>query len=121
MLVDDEPDLLAMTKEVLESSGYEVHAFSSPDGALLHTREKGCKDCMLLVSDIRMAGMSGFELVRQMKQLRPELKVVLMSSFVIHKGEFEKVMPSFQIDDFVKKPFTKAEIVEAIRRVAKDK
>jgi len=119
MLVDDEPDMLAVTKSMLETNGYEVHAFASPDEALRHMREEGCKACVLVVSDVRMPGMSGFELVRRIKEIQPEIKVVLMSSFIIHKDEFKKVMPSLQVDDFVSKPFTKDDIIEAIKNCAK--
>jgi two-component system chemotaxis response regulator CheY len=118
MIVDDEPDLLALTKKFLESEGYEVHAFGSPEEAVQHVKQ-GCTTCTILVSDIKMPGMSGFELVRRLKGILPETKVVLMSSFVIHKAEFEKVMPSLDVDGFVMKPFTKADIVEAIKNVAR--
>ena len=39
---------------------------------------------------------------------------------MIHKGEFEKVIPSLQVGDFVKKPFTKAELVEAIKKIGRE-
>lgn len=120
MLVEDEPDLRATTTKMLEEDGYQVHAFDNADKALSHVVEGGCKDCLLVVSDIKMQGMSGFELVRRMKEVRPELKVVLMSSFVIHKGEFQKVMPSLYIDDFVSKPFTKNDLINAIKNCAKN-
>ncbi|HEX2556929.1 MAG TPA: response regulator [Nitrososphaera sp.] len=120
MVVDDESDLLAVTIKMLEKEGYQVHAFSDPEQALQHFKKEDCRTCVLIVSDIRMPAMSGFELVRQIKEIRPQTKVILASSFVIHKGEFEKVMPSLQIDDFVKKPFTKAELVEAIKKIGRE-
>jgi two-component system response regulator ChvI len=67
-----------------------------------------------------MPGMSGFELVRQLKEMLPDTRVVLMSSFVIHKDEFRKVMPSLNVDEFVMKPFTKADLVEAIKNVQRE-
>jgi CheY-like chemotaxis protein len=118
MVVDDEPDLLNLTKKFLESEGYQVHAFSDPEAAIQHVRQ-GCTTCTIVVSDIRMPGMSGFELVRQLKEILPKTRVVLMSSFVIHKEEFKKVMPSFDVDEFVMKPFTKAELVDAVKNVAR--
>jgi FixJ family two-component response regulator len=119
MVVDDEPDLLATTKRMLEQEGYKVHAYSNPMIALGHVQE-GCKECGIMVSDIKMAELSGFELTRRVKELRPELKVILMSSFIIHKGEFEKVLPSAKVDDFVQKPFRKQDLIEAIKNAAVD-
>jgi DNA-binding NtrC family response regulator len=118
MLVDDEPDVLATTRKMLEKNGYHVHAFGNPEKALQHIKE-GCKECELLISDIKMQGLSGFELVRRVKEMRPELKVLLTSSFIIHKGEFEKVLPSIKVNDFVQKPYTKNDLIEAIRKYAK--
>lgn len=115
LIVDDETDLLTITKKFLEKEGYKVHTFDSPELAFQHIKQ-GCKDCMLVVSDIKMPGMSGFELVRRLKEIRPEMKVMLTSSFVIHKAEFEKVMPSLDVDDFIMKPFTKDELVRAIKK-----
>jgi two-component system NtrC family response regulator len=100
MVVDDEPDLLKLTKKFPESEGFEVHAFSSPEAAIHHVRQ-GCATCTIVVSDIRMPGMSGFQLVRQLKEMLPKTRVVLMLSFVIHKEEFKKVMPSLDVDEFL--------------------
>jgi two-component system cell cycle sensor histidine kinase/response regulator CckA len=118
MVVDDEPDLLATTRSTLEKEGYKVHAYANPITALDHI-EHGCKDCVVLVSDIKMPEMSGFELVRRVKELRPDLKVIFTSSFIIHKGEFAKVLPSAKVDDFIQKPFSKQELIEAIKKFAK--
>ncbi len=116
MVVDDEVDALAVTKRMLEKRGYAVHSFDNPKAALHHVRDQGCRACILVVSDIRMPGMSGFELVRQIKEVLPDIKVILTSSFVIHQDEFHKVMPSLHVDDFVRKPFTSKELLEAIKR-----
>ena len=116
MLVDDEPDLLVLTKKFLETEGYNVHAFSSPEAAIGHVKD-GCTTCTVVVSDIKMPGMSGFELVRRLKETLPATRVILMSSFVIQKEEFRKVMPSLNVDEFVSKPFTKADLIQAIEQV----
>jgi DNA-binding response OmpR family regulator len=119
LVIDDEPDLLALTKTFLETEGYEVHAFTSPEAAVSHARD-GCTTCTVVVSDIRMPGMSGFEVVRRLRELLPNARVVLMSSFVIHKEEFRKVLPSLDVDEFLMKPFTKDELVTAVRKVMRN-
>src|SRR5688500_18785767 len=117
MVVDDEQDLLTLVKEFLQTEGYDVHAFNNPEAAIRHVKD-GCTTCTIVVSDIKMPGMSGFALVKQLKDLLPKTKVILMSSFVIHKQEFKKVMPSLNVDEFISKPFKKADLVEAIKNIA---
>jgi|SRR5581483_5239182 len=120
LVVDDDTDSLTIAKSFLENNGYTVHAFNKPELALKHVKD-GCTDCKVIVADIKMPEMSGFELTRRLKETDPEIKAVLMSSFVIHKEEFRKVMPSLDVDDFVMKPFTKDDLVAAIKECAKNK
>jgi CheY-like chemotaxis protein len=114
MLVDDETDLLAITTKWLEKGEYSVHGFADPIKALEHLNS-GCMVCSIVVSDIRMPGMGGFELVRQVKVLRPEIKVILMTAFKINQSEAQLVLPSTKVDAFLKKPFKTAELIEAIK------
>jgi DNA-binding NtrC family response regulator len=118
MIVDDEPDLLAITKKFLENEGYEVHSFNGAEGAIKHIKD-GCTTCTIVVSDIRMPGMSGFQLARKIKDMLPKTKFILMSSFIIHKDEFKKVMPSLDVDEFVMKPFRKVDLIDAIKNVVR--
>jgi two-component system, response regulator YesN len=57
-----------------------------------------------MLSDIRMPGMSGIKLAKKVKEINPDVKVILMSSFEIGDNEFSKVFPSTQVDGFVQKP-----------------
>ncbi|HEX7032008.1 MAG TPA: hypothetical protein VF172_03315 [Nitrososphaera sp.] len=58
--------------------------------------------------------MSGFEIARQVRRVNPDVKVVLISSFEIHKSEVDKVMPSTQVDDFVLKPVHMDELMRTV-------
>ena len=51
-----------------------------------------------------MPGISGILLARKVKEINPNVKVVLMTSFEINDNEFSKVFPSTQVDGFVQKP-----------------
>ena len=57
-----------------------------------------------MLSDIRMPVMSGIQLARKVKEINPNVKVLLMTSFEIREDEFSKVFPSLHIDGFVQKP-----------------
>ena len=114
LIVDDDIDILTVTGRSLEHAGFKVHAFVDPLTALHHVRND-CKCCQVLVSDIRMPGLTGFQLVRKVKDLRPEMKVIMMTMFEVNKPEFEAVFPSTPIDAVIRKPFTPSQLVEKIR------
>jgi len=118
MIVDDDKDILSVTSKILERSGFKVHGFSDPIAALQHV-ENGCMECGVLVSDVRMPKMTGFQLVRRTKELRPNMKIIMMTAFEVSKSEFESVFPSTPIDNIVRKPFLPPELVEAITETYK--
>jgi DNA-binding NtrC family response regulator len=115
MVVDDERDILQVLEKGLQNNGFNVVAFSDPIKALEHF-EKNREDINLVVTDARMAGMSGFQLARMIKKLQEDVRVILISAFEINKEEFDKVLPSTHIDGFLTKPFRVADLVEAIMK-----
>ena len=60
----------------------------------------------IVISDIRMPGMNGYEFVKKVKGIKPECKIILMSSFEINDIEFSNVLPDIKIDAFIQKPFS---------------
>ena len=116
MVVDDDMDILQVIKTGLERSGFEVHGFGDPVLALQHL-ENRCKDCEVLVTDVRMPNMNGFQLVRRAREIRPDLKTIMMTAFEMNKPEFETVFPSMQVVDVIRKPFLPSKLVEIIRKI----
>jgi two-component system OmpR family response regulator len=114
MVVDDDRDILTVAGRGLQYAGFKVYTFADPLEALQHV-QNGCKDCDVLVSDVRMPALTGFQLIRKVKDLRPEIKVVLMTMFEVNKREFEAVFPSTPIDDVIRKPFAPSQLVGKIR------
>ena len=80
-----------------------VGAFTNPEEALKNFQSNS-KDYCLILSDIRMPGMSGIRLAKKVKEINPNVKVVLMTSFEIKDNEFSKLFPSTQIDGLVQTP-----------------
>jgi DNA-binding NarL/FixJ family response regulator len=64
-----------------------------------------------------MPALTGFQLVRRVKDLRPEMKVVMMTMFEVNKQEFEAVFPSATIDGVIRKPSTPSHLVEKNTRI----
>ena len=102
LLVEDEPELLRLTKTMLEGIGYSVLAASRPTQALRLAREFSGK-LALLLTDIVMPDMSGRELWQEIKAIRPGLPCLYMSGYtsnvITHQGVLEDG------GHFMQKPF----------------
>lgn len=112
-LIDDELDSNTILKKILEQNDFTVNAFNDPRKALEEFKENG-KDCTVILCDIRMPGMNGFQLARELSQIRPDVRIVLMSSFEINKAEFEKVLPSTDIAAFITKPVGRNQLLDTV-------
>lgn len=113
LIVDDEPDILKIFKKSIEMSGHSSYGFVNPSAALEHFRQNP-KAYDVIISDIRMPKLSGFELVREIRNLNGNVRIVLMTSFEISMEEFQKVMPSLKIDALVEKSTSLAKLREII-------
>ena len=80
MIVDDQPSLVALTEETLAALGYEPVGFDSSVAALQAFRAEPQRFDLVL-TDQTMPDLSGVDLAREIRRVRPELPVVLMSGF----------------------------------------
>ncbi len=103
IVVDDEPDIVRVLKQGLLKNRFLVDAFTNPEEALQNFQSNS-EDYCLMLSDIRMPELSGIQLARKVKEINPDVKVLLMTSFEIKDNEFSKVFPSTHVDGFVQKP-----------------
>jgi DNA-binding response OmpR family regulator len=113
LLVDDETDIVHVLKRGLEINGFEVDAYDSPQQAI-NSFKPNLYDLAIL--DIRMPGLNGFALRRQMKKIDPALTTCFLSAFEIHPQEFEKVFPSMadSVKTIIKKPVTVSGLIKEI-------
>jgi len=106
VVVDDERDIVNQIKRSLEAMDeLKVYTFTDPFAALEHFNSS-CKDHHIVISDIRMLGMNGYEFVKQVKKINPQAKIILMSSFEIDNNNLLDVLPDVKIDTFLQKPFS---------------
>jgi len=102
LIVDDDPDIATLIRISLEKRGFSVSCFTDPVTALdefrLHSAEYD-----LIISDIRMPHLNGYQLVQQAKKIKPDITILIMSAF-----EFDLDLPDdfsrSDVDEFVKKP-----------------
>ena len=113
LIVDDDPDIAHVLKQGLLKKRFLVSAFTSPEEAL-QSFKSNSKDYCLILSDIRMPELSGIQLARKVKEINPNVKVVLMTSFEIRDNEFSKVFPSTHVDGFVQKPISVKDLTNKI-------
>jgi DNA-binding NtrC family response regulator len=97
----------------LVKNGFSVDAFTNPQDALQSFKSDAESYCLVL-SDIRMPMLSGIQLSKKVKEINPDVKVVLMTAFEIRDNEFSKVFPSSQVDGFVQKPIGIKELTDKI-------
>ena len=103
LIVDDDSDIVQVLKMGLVRNGFSVEAFTNPKEALQSFKSDAESYCLVL-SDMRMPALSGIQLSKKVKEVNPNVKVVLMTAFEIRDNEFSKVFPSTQVDGFVQKP-----------------
>lgn len=112
LMVEDDSDILHVLKRGLEINGFQVDAFSSSKKAL-GSFKPSIYDLAIL--DIRMPGLSGFQLYREIKKIDPAITACFLSAFEIHPSEFEKVFPSLKdVKTVIKKPVSIYNLIREI-------
>lgn len=116
MVVDDEKDILRIIKRDLEvTNEFMVEIFSSGIEALNAFKNHGEGYYDAIITDIRMPKMNGFELYRQIKEINPQTKIAFITAFEINKDEFNKVLPSIEVKDFIIKPIDMDDLIFKIK------
>ncbi len=117
LLIDDDESLAQVVEYNLKEAGYGVQIASSGEEGIARFQER---DFSLVISDIKMPGMDGLELLRRLKTLSPQVVVIMITAF----GSIEKAVEAMKLGayDYVTKPFNKDEFIltveKALERVA---
>ena len=91
MIVDDESDILSVIKRGIESKNdFIVDTFSKADEAIENFQNHPPNYYDLVITDIRMPKVNGFELYRRIKETNPNMKIAFITAFEINKEEFSK-------------------------------
>lgn len=113
LVVDDEQDLCEILKFNLESEGYQVETANSAEEAL----EKDIASYNLLLLDVMMGGMSGFQLAKQLKNSEVTAHIPII--FLTARDTENDTVTGFNLgaDDYISKPFSIREVMVRVRAV----
>ncbi|MCZ6600758.1 MAG: sigma-54 dependent transcriptional regulator [Acidobacteria bacterium] len=111
LAVDDEPQVLDLCREVLSQDGYAVETATDTDAALGELRGG---DYDLVLTDLRMPGRDGMELIREARRLTPHLPIVVLTGYPSIESAVAAVRQG--ADDVVTKPFDNEHLCRVVRR-----
>ena len=115
LVVDDEQIVRDVAQRILERAGYRV--LLAPSGqAAIDLLERNPTEISIVVLDVSMPNMSGFEVLPRLRGIRPELKILLSSGY--SEAEILRKSAPHRVDGFIHKPYTAAYLIEAIGAVS---
>ncbi len=111
LVADDEVMMRNLILKILESEGYQISMASSGDEALAMLKENNYD---LLLTDVKMPGMNGFDLLKQVKENWPDMAVIVMTGY----GDAYTVKEALLLgaDEYVSKPFKGHEVSLIVER-----
>ena len=112
LVVDDEENVLVLFKRVLAKEGYQVECASSAYEAL---RKLETNSFNLVLTDLKMDGMDGLDLMRQSKTLNPALPFIMITAY----GTIQAAMTAGKegVEDFLVKPIDIQDLKLAVKKV----
>jgi two-component system, OmpR family, response regulator ChvI len=115
LVVDDDADVTSTFKMVLEMNGFEVDAYTSPLSALSNFKPN---EFGLLLLDIRMPAMNGFELFKKMKSIDSKVEVCFITAFEDYREEFKESFPMLdEAKYFIRKPKAIQDLVNHVATI----
>jgi len=112
LIVDDSKEIRNILFTFLKEKGFEVYTAENGKKALDLIKEKVID---LIITDIRMPEMNGYQLTKKMKEERPMVGIIIMTAYtsIYTEGDIRKI----GADDYISKPFELINIIEKIERV----
>ncbi len=116
LVVEDEAPFRGLTERFLDQSGYRV--FTAEDGVKgLEVYQAHQADIHLVLLDLILPQMSGLECLKQLKQVNPNIKVLVMSGY--SQTVSKKILLAEGMADFLKKPFPLEQLLQMIQTTLK--
>jgi FixJ family two-component response regulator len=112
LIVDDEKNIRLTLSQALETLEVQTDTAADGEEALAKLKEK---ESGLILLDLKMPGIDGMELLRQVSKIRPDIRIIILTAY----GTVELAVEAMRLGaaDFIQKPFTPEEIRELVSRV----
>ena len=118
LIIDDETNILLMLKKMLERAGYEIDLASNGEEGLRLFRNMPCD---LVITDIIMPEKEGLETIREMKKMKPKMKIIAMSGGgKISADNYLETAKIFGASRIMEKPFTQQAMVSTVKELLED-
>ena len=116
LLVDDEQDVIYALKKVLENSGFVVDSYNDPTLALSNFK-LGLYDLLLL--DIKMPKMNGFDLYQRIRKIDSNVKICFLTASELFYEEYRRVdaYPTLDKEYFIQKPLRTEELIRQLNEI----
>ena len=115
LVVDDEKIVCDMARIILQNEGYEVDTFTDSVLALAAIRNKRYD---LVVTDLKMENVSGMDILREVNQLYPDTKVIMLTAYATLDATIEAIRE--RIYDFFPKPVKIEELKRSVQKALGD-
>jgi DNA-binding response OmpR family regulator len=113
LTVDDEQDIAQVLKMGLEKNGFAVDTYNNPLDAISNFKADSYD---LLLLDIKMPNMNGFELYDKLRQIDEKAKICFITAYEIYYDEFKRMFPKIKVECFIRKPVS----INNLARLIKD-
>jgi len=114
LVIDDDADILNLFSDFLKKEGYGVTSFLDPLKALeeIHRRPQRYS---IIITDVRMPGISGIELIRRIRKINHDIKVIIISAFELNGEDLRNI----RYDNFMEKPVHMQYLAQTIEKILK--
>ncbi len=114
LVIDDDEDILNLFSDFLKKEGYGVTSFLDPLKALeeIHRRPQRYS---IIITDVRMPGISGIELIRRIRKINHDIKVIIISAFELNGEDLRNI----RYDNFMEKPVHMQYLAQTIEKILK--
>jgi response regulator RpfG family c-di-GMP phosphodiesterase len=115
LMLDDELDIVNIFTRALQQQGFRVIGFTESIVALNHF-QKNFDLYSLVISDIKMPVMDGYEFIKRVKEIKRDVKVFFMSAYLSDDIQYRAGIPSVTVDEYIEKPISIKHFISLVKK-----